>query len=445
MTKDYNALIIGAGLTGMSAAFHLKNDYAIVEKEKVVGGLVRTEQRGEYLFDYTGHWLHLRRPYIKKFVSDILGVELTKINKKSKIYSYGVFTEYPFQANLFGLPAPVVKECLMGFIETNIKRKDESCFKGNSFMDYIEYYFGHGISKHFFIPFNKKLFGVHPKDITSRWCGRFVPKPTIEEVINGTLGINNLPLGYNSSFFYPSFQGIGMISEKLKERVANLYLQTRLEKIDLNKRIAYFNNDFEIKFKYLINTSPLNHFLRCINNLPKEIEDIIPELKSTKVDYLIMGVRKKVLKGLHWIYFPEAKYPFYRIGCFSNAIPYFSPTGKSSLYVEISNDYHSERLKNKVLNSVIDLLKDFGDIESEEDIEFCEYKSIPTAYVIHDENHFDYTNRIHGYLEENDIYSIGRYGKWTYNAMEDALYEGYLISEKLKQRKTYDDRRKSGT
>src|ERR1039458_2428152 len=36
---------------------------------------------------------------------------------------------------------------------------------------------GAGISKHFMIPYNERLWGVSPSEITAAWCSRFVPLP----------------------------------------------------------------------------------------------------------------------------------------------------------------------------------------------------------------------------------------------------------------------------
>ena len=37
-------------------------------------------------------------------------------------------------------------------------------------------YFGEGIARHFMLPYNEKLWGVHPREITAAWCSRFVPR-----------------------------------------------------------------------------------------------------------------------------------------------------------------------------------------------------------------------------------------------------------------------------
>jgi protoporphyrinogen oxidase len=63
--ETYRRLFLGAGLTGLSCAYHLGGDYLLVEKEDEPGGIVRTRKRpGGFLCDGTGHWLHLRNDYM---------------------------------------------------------------------------------------------------------------------------------------------------------------------------------------------------------------------------------------------------------------------------------------------------------------------------------------------------------------------------------------------
>ena len=63
-------LIVGAGLAGLSAAYHLRGmPYKILEREREVGGLCRSYVKDGFTFDYTGHLLHFRQTAIKAPVS----------------------------------------------------------------------------------------------------------------------------------------------------------------------------------------------------------------------------------------------------------------------------------------------------------------------------------------------------------------------------------------
>ena len=75
MRNDCDILIVGAGVAGLSAAWHLRDTgkrIRIVEGSDIVGGLTATTVTDGYLFDYTGHLLHLRDNEIKKWVVEEL-------------------------------------------------------------------------------------------------------------------------------------------------------------------------------------------------------------------------------------------------------------------------------------------------------------------------------------------------------------------------------------
>ena len=65
-------IIIGAGLTGLSTAYHLEKqgftDFQIFEKENVPGGLLRSFKSNGFTFDFTGHLLHINNEYFYNFI-----------------------------------------------------------------------------------------------------------------------------------------------------------------------------------------------------------------------------------------------------------------------------------------------------------------------------------------------------------------------------------------
>ena len=63
MVSTYNTVVIGAGLAGLSSAYHLGNNtYLVLEKEPVVGGLCRSVKVEDYTFDFGRHTYFTRRP-----------------------------------------------------------------------------------------------------------------------------------------------------------------------------------------------------------------------------------------------------------------------------------------------------------------------------------------------------------------------------------------------
>src|SRR5947207_1269104 len=110
-------VILGGGLTGISTAVHLQAPWLLFERDARLGGHARTDERDGFRFDKTGHWLHLRDPAIKQLVDELLPGQMVPIARRARIFSHGVLTRYPYQANLHGLPPEVIKECLLGVIQ----------------------------------------------------------------------------------------------------------------------------------------------------------------------------------------------------------------------------------------------------------------------------------------------------------------------------------------
>src|SRR4051812_47728451 len=149
-------LILGGGMSGLSCAYHLKSEYQLWEKSDEPGGLSRSIKQDGFVYDHTGHLLHLRHPYTVDLIPKLLGDNIVKNERNAWIYSHGVATRYPFQANTYGLPQRVIKECVTGLIEAQLRSTTPSQ-EPESMRRWVLRTFGKGFGKHFFFPYNEKL------------------------------------------------------------------------------------------------------------------------------------------------------------------------------------------------------------------------------------------------------------------------------------------------
>jgi protoporphyrinogen oxidase len=422
---DPPAVIIGGGLTGISAALHLKRSYVLCERETRLGGLARTEERDGFFFDQTGHWLHLRDDDAKEMVARHLGDDLVSIQRRARVYTEGALLRHPFQANVHGLPKQAAYECLLGYVQSLLRRGGD---EPRNFEQYIVHHFGEGIARHFMVPYNSKLWGVHPREITSAWCRRFVPIPSLEEMLAGAVGAPAAELGYNVRFHYPRQGGIetlvrGLVSS-LDPRC--LRLGCNVEAIDPGRRIVHAAGE-ELPYHALISTMPLPELIHQIVDPPREVVVAADELRATPVRYLNLATRSRPPESFHWLYVPEERLPFYRVGVFSAAVPTMAPPGCSSYYVELASRAPVNQRAALVAEAVRALVEVHA-VSSAEDVVFAELREIPCAYVIFDERYERALDRIFPYLEKNRIYSRGRYGSWIYNSMEDSLLAGKEVA-----------------
>ncbi|HEV8245694.1 MAG TPA: FAD-dependent oxidoreductase, partial [Polyangiaceae bacterium] len=223
----------------MNAAIELGRagiGHRLFEKLDRPGGHAVTTVEDGFRFDRTGHLLHVRDPGIRTQVLGWLGSDYELIQRRSVIFSHGVYTRYPFQANTYGLPANVAYECVMGFVKAHFARDKP---EPKNFEEFSLAHFGEGISKHFMLPYNARLWGVPPSEITSEWCQRFVPLPKLEDVIAGAVGLNDRELGYNANFIYPRL-GIGELSNAMARQIGALELGRAPSRIDLRERVLEF-------------------------------------------------------------------------------------------------------------------------------------------------------------------------------------------------------------
>ncbi|MDE2511947.1 MAG: FAD-dependent oxidoreductase, partial [Elusimicrobia bacterium] len=333
-----DVLILGGGLAGLSTAHHLgklgARERLVVEARETVGGTAGSVKTDGFTFDYTGHLLHLHDSYGKKFILSLLKDNVATLERRAWIYSAGVFTRYPFQANVRGLPAKTVLECVAGFMET--VHRPRPLAQNPDFLSWCRAQFGAGITRHFMRPYNEKLWQTALSGMTTEWQGRFVPKPAAAEVLYGALADQNKLFGYNATFRYPVRGGIQSLPDALAARLEPGVVRTgaRVESVDLREKTAVVTGLGEVRYERLVNTLPLVDFLDLAAPLPAEVKAARRRLRYNTVWNLNLGVARADVTDKHWIYYPEKKFPFYRVGCSSNFSKHLAPKGHSALYIE---------------------------------------------------------------------------------------------------------------
>ncbi|MFH1191365.1 MAG: FAD-dependent oxidoreductase [Candidatus Omnitrophota bacterium] len=419
-------IVLGAGLAGLSAAWHLQKkgiDCQVFEKESEVGGLCRSKKIDGFTFDYSGHLLHFKHDYAFNLIKNLLGNNLVKHKRSAWIYSAGVYTPYPFQANLHGLPANIAKECLLGFIDAikNHKVKDK---KELTFLDWINYTFGSGIARYFMIPYNTKFWTVAPEELTCEWLDDFIPVPSLREVIEGTIEESRRQFGYNAHFWYPKKGGISEVARALSGQIKHIYTDCEVTEIDLKAKEIRLNSANREKFDYLISALPLPEFPRLVKDLPSQISPWFKKLRWNSILNFNLGIEKKDCSGKHWAYFPQEGLSFFRIGFAHNFSTFLAPEGRSSLYVEVS--YSQEKLldKKNVVARIMQELKKVGILNQNDKICVSDLNDIKYGYPIYDKNHNSARETVIKYLRQNNIIPCGRYGSWRYMSMEGSILDG---------------------
>lgn len=431
--RSSEVVILGGGLAGLSAAYHLGHDFRVIEKSDRVGGFCQTEVRDGFTFDKTGHWLHLRDPAFKALVGKLLGANVVQLHRSARIYSHGRFTPYPYQVNTHELPPEVAAECVLGFIDAQLGPGGAAlrAREPETFGDFIRRNLGEGFGKHFMFPYNQKLWTVHPDQLLAAWCGRFVPRPSLEDVIRGSLGIVS-EAGYNSTFIYPKDGGIEALPRAFLPHLQGpIDVKVHPVEIDWRAKRVKLSDGRALTYGGLINTIPLPELVRLSLDAPAAVHEAAAQLQATVVTYVNVAARGEG-PAYHWVYFPEPEFPFYRAGSASAIYPALAPKGTRSFYVEFSSrgtlagaDAESQALEG--------LLR-CGLLRSRDEVLFAFSREIHGAYVIYDRAYAAAKKTILAFLAEAQIETCGRYGNWEYGGMEDAMQGGKAAAGRVLER-----------
>src|SRR5687768_9410883 len=108
-TMSAPIVVIGAGPTGLSATYHLGKDALLLEQHSAIGGWCRSFEDGGFTFDYAGHIMFSKEDYVHEMYRILLGDNVHWQDREAWVYSKNVYTRYPFQGALYGLPADVIK------------------------------------------------------------------------------------------------------------------------------------------------------------------------------------------------------------------------------------------------------------------------------------------------------------------------------------------------
>jgi protoporphyrinogen oxidase len=409
-----NYLIVGAGVTGLSFAnFIDSEDYLIIERENEPGGYCRSIKSEGFIWDYAGHFLHFRKKSIKNFLlSRIPDKSIIKVRKNAKIFYKDRYIDYPFQKNIHQLEKQEFIDCLYDLYFRSVYGNDRRNFQSMLYQN-----FGKSISEKFLIPYNEKVYAGDLSTFGMGALGRFFPYADLDEIVSNFKIANNL--SYNDIFYYPKNGAIQIIQALLSSlNQSRIIFNEQLLHIDCQRKIATTSKR-QIKFEYLISTIPFPHLLSSL-----EKEELLDKFTSNKVLVFNLGFNSKGNKECHWIYFPEKKYRFYRIGYYDNIV--FA--NKMSLYVEIGLPSKEAVNHDLEFDLVIQGLKTAGVITDQE-LVAKHFVIMNPGYVHINDTSKELYNKISTILMIKGIFSIGRYGGWRYCSIEDNIIEAkYLAS-----------------
>jgi protoporphyrinogen oxidase len=434
-------LILGAGPCGLGAAYHLQklghNNWRLFEQNSHVGGLSASfqDEKG-FTWDIGGHVLFSHYDYFDKAVEEALRDDYYDHLRESWVRILKTWVPYPFQNNIRHLPTEALKECLDG-----LRAVRSHPGKTGNFQEWIAAIFGEGIVRYFMEPYNRKVWGFPLETMSKEWLGERVSVVDLERVEkNISEQKDDVNWGPNNRFKFPRFGGTGAIFKG----IAQLFQQRisfdhDLAAIDLAAQVVTFSNGSKERYDVLINTTPLDSFIRKCISVPDAVCDAANDLVHNGGLIVGLGLAGKRVDPKCWMYFPENNCLFYRVTNFFNYSPYNVPNGDIdgyfSLMCESTYSNHKPVDKDRIIDDTIQGLINSNMITEEERKEIVSRYliDIPYSYPVPTLGRDSALSTIQAYLESYGVLSRGRFGAWKYEVgnMDHSFMQGIETVDRI--------------
>lgn len=441
MATDKNQteiLIIGAGPTGLGAAQRLTElgaDWLLLERNAYPGGLATSFQEDEFTWDLGGHVIFSHyRAYDQMLDRVIPEDEWVWHERVSHIRIRDRWVPYPFQANVWKLPREDRWRCLRGIIRLYTEEVEPD---RSNFQRFIDTHFGDGIASIFMNPYNFKVWGYPPREMSADWIGERVAKVDLENVVrNMVFEQPEVSWGPNDRFRFPHRGGTGEIWRRLAEELPSDRVRFDSEVVALSTEdhAVELEDGRVVSYETLINTMPLDRLIE-MSNL-HSLSEPARGLRHSSVHVVGLGMRGRPPEKMEeycWMYFPENNCPFYRATLFSNYSPTNTPEGHWSLMLETSETPVKPVDSDTIIGECRRGCRAAGILPADSEVVTEWYRRVQHGYPTPSKGRDARLRKILPRLQQLDIYSRGRFGAWQYEVgnMDHSYAQGREVAERI--------------
>lgn len=406
-------VVIGAGITGLSAAQALRGEFVVLERQARAGGLAGQYRAGGFAFDHGGHYFHFQgKPEVRSHVEGFL--PFREYRRDSRVLLGGRFIPYSLQYHLAGLPARQRRRILGEMLAA-----PGAAEAAASLEEHLLAHFGPTLFRLFFSPYLGKFYGLSLADLIPGMDKGSIPVPNRAQVLAGARRRQRSAEGYNPVFFYPR-GGLQRFIDAYGAPLANrVRLGEEVVAVEAGKR-RVITSAGSYRYESLVSTVPLNELLALLRPaLPFPRQEL--RHLSTLVANAVLARRRR---RWNWAYLPERRFPFYRAG-------YYPAADAVTAYLERTIDARGPLDERAARREALATLRGAGMIAAAGELLFLDLKVIPVSYVVFDRQWPRLVPAIREHLLRLGIHSIGRYGSWDYTSMADDIRQARETARRI--------------
>lgn len=427
-------IILGAGVTGLAAG--VVSGLPIYEAAEFPGGicssyylrpgdskrLLDPPADGEaFRFEIGGgHWIFGADQKALEFIRPLSA--LKTYERLSAVYfpDQDFSVPYPIQNHLSFLPPELAQKALAEIMQGS---------QGpiTTLSDWLLRNFGKTLCEVFFLPFHE----LYAAGLQNQIAPQDPHKSPLDKALIMRGAQEKTPaVGYNATFVYPE-KGLNDLVNRMAGK-CTIHFDKKVVNINPDRKSLHFGDGTAIYYDKLLSTLPLNRMMEITG-----LDLSTPPDPYTSVLVLNIGaVRGPKCPDEHWIYLPQSRAGFHRVGFYSNVDDSFLPKSsrplrnRVSIYVERSFRGGEEPASTAVRAyeaEVVCELQSWGFIEAAEVIDAT---WIPIAYTW-SRPASPWRDESLKLLADRGIYQVGRYARWKFQGIAESIKDGMIAGADL--------------
>lgn len=444
-----DVVVLGGGVAGLAAGYYLARagrPVTVVERAPVVGGLCGSFRSHGFTLDHGPHKLYSVVPGILDEIRRILGDALIEHKKKNRIRLLGRYMDYPLTlGNLLPLLGPLRAAGLgLGYASAMagglLGRREAA-----SYEEYILQRFGRGVYELVFAPLARKVWG-DPKLLSADLARARIPSGGATELILRLLKLKPNTEDVDAPFFYYPRGGFGVWPETLAAgvRAAGGRILTGATPLAAERdgsriralSVATEAGPQRLPCETLVSSIPIPSLARLLFPGDTEIEREARALRLRDLALVFLVLDQDRLGDDHWIFFPEARYPFNRVFEQKAMSEDLGPKGQTAVCCDLTCDEGDPTWSapdDQIVRRCLDALVEAG-LTAPERFKAGFVRRFKSFYPMYTIGYRDRLAAAYGRLRAaTNLILTGRLGMFNYNNSDHCLDMGRFLAGELER------------
>jgi protoporphyrinogen oxidase len=244
---------------------------------------------------------------------------------------------------------------------------------------------------------------------------------------------------YNADGWYPRpprgapVRGMEVVSRALASTVPDLRLGRRVTEIDLDRRVVHTADGDTVVFEdACVSTLPLPATVALCRQAPAGLLRACARLRHNRVSSVALCLEGPRPEKGHWRYYTDESVAFTRLVYMHEFDPLLAPTEGWGLLAEVTEPAEQAPLPaERLIERVWDDVRQVDGAPHATRLVAARSWAVDPAYVVFGLGHEQIASEARGWLAEQGVHMLGRYGRWEYSSMGQVMRDGWALGRRL--------------